>query len=117
MGRAEHDELVALRRASCQRNTHVTLEFQVPQVPGVYRLHLYLVSDSYVGLDQEYSVSITAQLPAASDWGEGREGVPRHGGSSSSRAAVPVPDYGETDAGEWRPSEVEPGGPDHELTG
>jgi pre-mRNA-splicing helicase BRR2 len=35
------------------------LEFTAPEDPGDYNLVLYLMSDSYLGCDQEYELSVT----------------------------------------------------------
>jgi len=37
----------------------VKLEFTVPEDPGDYNMALYVMSDSYLGCDQEYAVPIT----------------------------------------------------------
>ena len=35
------------------------LEFAAPEDPGDYKLTLYLMSDSYLGCDQEYELRVT----------------------------------------------------------
>ena len=35
------------------------MEFTAPENPGDYNLVLYLISDSYLGCDQEYELPIT----------------------------------------------------------
>lgn len=42
------------------------MEFNAPEDPGDYTLTLYLMSDSYLGCDQEYELPLTV-IPADSD--------------------------------------------------
>ena len=35
------------------------LEFTAPENPGDYKMVLYLISDSYLGCDQEYEINLT----------------------------------------------------------
>lgn len=42
------------------------MEFNAPEDPGDYTLTLYLMSDSYLGCDQEYELSLTV-IPADND--------------------------------------------------
>ncbi|KAJ2821615.1 activating signal cointegrator 1 complex subunit 3, partial [Coemansia furcata] len=78
---AQDDELVAIKRVSMQgseesasRESSVTrsvkLMFITPEQPGPYTLKLYVVSDAYLGLDQQLDIDITvgeAQMSLASD--------------------------------------------------
>eukprot|EP01083_Nonionella_stella_P045188 121459_1 len=53
------DSLVALKRVKAtRRGQSHRLNFTVPERPGKYTFCLCLVSDSYLGLDQEYDVEI-----------------------------------------------------------
>lgn len=53
------DELVALKRVFVKgSNTH-DLAFDLPENPGEHSFVVYLISDSYIGLDQQYEFNIT----------------------------------------------------------
>jgi len=55
----EEDELHALRRVHFERGSMSTeLQFSVPDEPGEYTFDVHLVSDSYIGLDQQLSVAV-----------------------------------------------------------
>jgi len=71
VGRGE--ELLALKRVSCQRRTHHKLTVQMPAQSGRHRLDVYLVSDSYLGLDQQHAVEVF--LPRAE--GESESSAPQ----------------------------------------
>jgi pre-mRNA-splicing helicase BRR2 len=43
----------------CVLCVQAKLEFAAPEDPGDYSLTLYLMSDSYLGCDQEYDISLT----------------------------------------------------------
>ncbi|TPX14240.1 uncharacterized protein E0L32_000634 [Thyridium curvatum] len=49
--------LLAIKRVTVGRNLNVRLEFTVP-TPGEHELKLFLMSDSYVGVDQEPTFSV-----------------------------------------------------------
>jgi pre-mRNA-splicing helicase BRR2 len=50
--------LLAIKRVTIGRSLDVRLEFAVP-TPGKHDLKLFLMSDSYVGVDQEPGFSVT----------------------------------------------------------
>lgn len=50
--------LLAIKRVTIGRSLDVRLEFTVP-TPGKHDLKLFLMSDSYVGVDQEPGFSVT----------------------------------------------------------
>ncbi|KAJ2843293.1 activating signal cointegrator 1 complex subunit 3 [Coemansia erecta] len=55
---------------SSNESRSVKLMFITPETVGAYKLKLYLVSDAYLGLDQEIDVDIvvgTGQMTLASD--------------------------------------------------
>ena len=59
---AHIDELLALRRARADRRGNQThLVFDAPDEAGRYTYHLLLISDSYLGLDQQFEVSFVVQ--------------------------------------------------------
>ena len=75
LGCPEQGELLALKRVTARRRTATALTFYTEDldVPddGYVTLCLYLISDSYVGLDQEYSIRI--RIDAAAESGEDDE--------------------------------------------
>ena len=55
----EADELFALKRIHLARGATATeLQFCAPDEPGDYTYELFLVSDTYIGLDQRHEVSV-----------------------------------------------------------
>jgi len=57
----EEDELFALKRISLPKNGGVfktELQFLAPDEPGEYEYDVHLVSDSYIGLDQQQKVRV-----------------------------------------------------------
>jgi preprotein translocase subunit Sec63 len=63
VGDAEAGELIALRRLQFLQKTTTKLTFEVPNdEPGAERsVVLYLLSDSYIGFDQQYEISFTVK--------------------------------------------------------
>ncbi|XP_006881253.1 PREDICTED: activating signal cointegrator 1 complex subunit 3 [Elephantulus edwardii] len=69
LGEVDKRELIALKRVGYVRHHHVaSISFYTPELPGRYIYTLYLMSDCYLGLDQQYDiylnitpVSISAQ--------------------------------------------------------
>ena len=57
------DELLALKRVAVLRvgTMTTTLAFLAPLDPGAYTFSVHLVSDTYVGVDQECAVAVTVQ--------------------------------------------------------
>ncbi|XP_023618052.1 activating signal cointegrator 1 complex subunit 3 isoform X4 [Myotis lucifugus] len=70
LGEVDKRELIALKRVGYVRNHHVaSISFYTPEAPGRYIYTLYLMSDCYLGLDQQYDIhlnvtpaSISAQV-------------------------------------------------------
>ncbi|KAK4325026.1 hypothetical protein Pmani_004371 [Petrolisthes manimaculis] len=57
--KAEGGELLALKRVPPVRNRSTnTLAFRTPSLPGKAVLTLYVMSDSYLGLDQQYEIPL-----------------------------------------------------------
>ncbi|XP_022899943.2 activating signal cointegrator 1 complex subunit 3-like [Onthophagus taurus] len=52
------DELIDIKRFNVHRKCSVSLKFESPSKLGTYRYALYLMSDSYVGLDQQIDFKI-----------------------------------------------------------
>ncbi|KAB0348345.1 hypothetical protein FD754_013202 [Muntiacus muntjak] len=75
LGEVDKRELIALKRVGYVRSHHVvSISFYTPEVPGRYIYTLYLMSDCYLGLDQQYDIhlhvtpaSIAAQADEISD--------------------------------------------------
>ena len=59
VGEEATKSLLAIKRVTIARKLNVRLEFTVPSA-GQHELKLFLMSDSYVGVDQEPSFSVTA---------------------------------------------------------
>lgn len=70
LGEVDRRELLAVKRVGYVRNhTAVSVAFYTPEKTGKYIYTLYMMSDSYLGLDQQYDIhlnvtpaSITAQI-------------------------------------------------------
>jgi len=56
LGNAHTRELLALRKTSSQISITTQLIFDVPETKGDYHYYLYLMCDSYIGLDQQYDI-------------------------------------------------------------
>ncbi|KAK7419011.1 Pre-mRNA-splicing helicase BRR2 [Neonectria magnoliae] len=59
VGDEKTKNLLAIKRVTIGRELNVRLEYTVPS-PGEHNLKLFLMSDSYVGVDQEREFSVTA---------------------------------------------------------
>ncbi|KAI9775085.1 MAG: DEIH-box ATPase [Candelina submexicana] len=59
VGEESTKSLLAIKRITIGRKLDMRLEYVVP-TPGEHKLKLYLMSDSYVGVDQDPSFTITA---------------------------------------------------------
>jgi hypothetical protein len=57
LGDPSTGELLALRRMSLSARMTTSLTFDAPTLAGDYTYYVYLVSDSYMGLDQQYEIS------------------------------------------------------------
>ena len=71
VGDVEANSLVCIKRITLQLKAKVKLDFVAPE-PGEYAYKLYLMSDSYLGCDQEYELKLKVG-EAASDDEEGEE--------------------------------------------
>jgi len=60
LGNPHTGELLALRKISFQKNLTTQLMFDVPDEEGDYHYYLYLMCDSYLGLDQQYDIKFKA---------------------------------------------------------
>jgi len=59
VGNASSNSLLSIKRVTIGKKNKTKLEFSAPENPGDYKLTLYLMSDSYLGCDQEYDLSLT----------------------------------------------------------
>ena len=66
LGETETGDVVAMKRVACTRNrrsTSASLAFFSPELPCKVIYTLYVMSDSYLGLDQQYDIRLDV-LPA-----------------------------------------------------
>ncbi|NXH40384.1 ASCC3 protein, partial [Dicaeum eximium] len=57
LGEVDKKELIALKRTGYVRNRNtVSIAFYTPETPGKCIYTLYLMSDSYLGMDQQYDI-------------------------------------------------------------
>lgn len=72
LGEVDKKELIALKRTGYVRNRNtVSLAFYTPETPGKCIYTLYLMSDSYLGMDQQYNIYLN--IVAAQGTTEGTE--------------------------------------------
>ena len=71
VGDVAANSLLCIKRISLQLKAKVKLDFTAP-APGEYAYKLYLMSDSYLGCDQEYELKLSVG-EATSDDEEGEE--------------------------------------------
>ncbi|NWZ04026.1 ASCC3 protein, partial [Loxia curvirostra] len=72
LGEVDKKELIALKRTGYVRNRNtVSLAFYTPETPGKCIYTLYLMSDSYLGMDQQYDIYLN--IVAAQGTTEGTE--------------------------------------------
>ncbi|KAL0173066.1 hypothetical protein M9458_033377, partial [Cirrhinus mrigala] len=65
LGEVEKKELLAVKRVGYIRNhSSVSVAFYTPEKTGKCIYTLYLMSDSYLGLDQQYDVHLNV-IPAS----------------------------------------------------
>eukprot|EP00039_Didymoeca_costata_P013519 m.206766 g.206766 ORF g.206766 m.206766 type:complete len:2137 (+) comp15799_c0_seq4:40-6450(+) len=62
LGELESGELLAMKRVTLQsKQSQNALSFFTPEVKGEYKLGLYLVSDCYMGLDQQFQFEVNVE--------------------------------------------------------
>jgi len=66
---------LSLKRVNLKHKQSVSLEFLAPEEAGDYDLTLFCMSDSYMGCDQEYSVSLSVAAAEEDDGDNGDEDV------------------------------------------
>ena len=71
IGDSNSNALLSIKRVNIGHTaTKTKLEFAAPEDPGDYNLVLYLMSDSYLGCDQEYELNV-AVIAADEDGDDG----------------------------------------------
>lgn len=66
LGETETRDVVAMKRVTCTRNkrsTSASLAFFAPELPCKVIYTLFVMSDSYLGLDQQYDIRLEV-IPA-----------------------------------------------------
>lgn len=58
IGDAKTNTLISIKRNTLQHIAKVKLNFIKPEKPGHYTYTIYLMSDSYMGCDQEHQFSL-----------------------------------------------------------
>lgn len=70
IGDTSTNTLMSLKRTSLRQAQKVVLEFLAPEEPGDYELTLFCMSDSYLGCDQEFSISLSVAAVGSDDEGD-----------------------------------------------
>lgn len=79
VGNTKTNELISIKRVAMKRKKmSVNLDFVAPSQPGDHTLMLYFMSDSYMGCDQEYEVTLkvgegTKEAESSDSESEGEE--------------------------------------------
>jgi pre-mRNA-splicing helicase BRR2 len=58
IGDSSTNQLLAIKRVALQKRARVKLEFTAPAEAGRKDYMIYLMSDSYLGCDQEYEFTV-----------------------------------------------------------
>ena len=60
---ADEEEIIALKRVHPRpgQTTHAELRFSAPGDAGAYGWDVYLVSDTYIGLDQRHALTLAVR--------------------------------------------------------
>ena len=59
IGNASNNSLLSIKRVNLVKSQKVKLQFLAPEEAGDYNLKLYLISDSYMGCDQEFDLPLS----------------------------------------------------------
>ncbi|CAM9119339.1 unnamed protein product [Ectocarpus fasciculatus] len=59
VGDSNTNSLLSIKRFTLNKEAKIKLEFSAPEDPGDYNFTLCLMSDSYMGCDQEYEINVT----------------------------------------------------------
>lgn len=74
VGEERTNSLLAIKRVTIGRKLEIRLEFAAPSTAGDHDLKLYLMSDSYVGVDQDPSFKVSVAEGMDEDDDEDEEG-------------------------------------------
>lgn len=66
IGEPRSNSLISIKRLTLQQKAKVTLDFVAPSA-GKHVYTLYLMSDAYMGCDQEYKLSINVREAESDD--------------------------------------------------
>jgi pre-mRNA-splicing helicase BRR2 len=59
VGDVERNTLMSIKRVTLQQRAQSKLDFVAPDEPGEYTLQIFLMSDSFLGCDQQYEVTLS----------------------------------------------------------
>lgn len=71
IGDTTTNTLMSLKRTNLRQLQKVSLEFLAPEEPGDYELTLFCMSDSYLGCDQEFSISLSVAAAGSDEESRG----------------------------------------------
>lgn len=69
LGEEKEGELLALKRIRFTNQTKTKLTFEAQEEPGSMVVTLFLMCDSYIGLDQQYSFNVSVGEPLSDEEG------------------------------------------------
>ncbi|KAB0798855.1 hypothetical protein PPYR_06735 [Photinus pyralis] len=58
VGDSKYDYLLQIKRVTVVRQTNCSMMITAPSAPGNYVFTIFIVSDSYLGLDQQYNIPV-----------------------------------------------------------
>jgi pre-mRNA-splicing helicase BRR2 len=73
VGDTSTNTLYSLKRVNLHSKQKVSLEFLAPEEAGDYNLTLFVMSDSYLGCDQEYSLPLSVAVGDDDEESESKE--------------------------------------------
>ena len=66
IGDPKTNSLTSIKRLTLQHKTQLKLDFVAPSTPGSHTYVLYLMSDAYMGCDQEYTFTLDVSSQSSS---------------------------------------------------
>ena len=75
IGDPKDKQLKSIKRTTLRKAATITLDFDAPETPGKYDFKLYLMADSYAGVDQEYEFSVDVTEAMEEESSESEESV------------------------------------------
>lgn len=73
VGDISTNTLLSLKRVNLHIKQEVVLEFMAPEIAGEHELTIFCMSDSYLGCDQEYSLSLNVGAALSDDENDNEE--------------------------------------------